>query len=109
MHGGPPVITTLKAHAKLTLSLRITGVRADGYHEIDAEMVSLDVHDVLTIDTGSTGITLDGPFAHGISATDDNLVAKALRLCGVSAAVHMKKLIPSGGRSEEHTSELQSH
>ena len=91
------MITTLKAHAKLTLSLRITGVRDDGYHEIDAEMVSLDVHDVLTIDTGSTGITVDGPFAHGISATDDNLVAKALRLCGVTALVHVSKHIPSGG------------
>ena len=31
----------LSAPAKLTLSLRITGVRDDGYHLIDAEMVSL--------------------------------------------------------------------
>jgi len=91
------VIATLNAHAKLTLSLRVTGVRADGYHEIDAEMVSLDLHDVLTIDTTSTGITLDGPFSHGISASEDNLVVKALRLCGVSAAVHVSKHIPSGG------------
>ena len=36
----------LHAPAKLTLSLRITGVRDDGYHLIDAEMVSLDLHDV---------------------------------------------------------------
>ena len=28
----------LRAPAKLTLSLRITGVRADGYHLLDAEM-----------------------------------------------------------------------
>ena len=27
------------AFAKLTLSLHITGVRADGYHELDAVMV----------------------------------------------------------------------
>ena len=32
-----PVV--LRALAKLTLSLRITGVRPDGYHLIDAEMV----------------------------------------------------------------------
>ncbi len=95
--GGARVIATLNAHAKLTLSLRVTGVRADGYHEIDAEMVSLDLHDVLTIDTSSTGITLDGPFSHGISSSEDNLVAKALRLCGVSASVHVAKHIPSGG------------
>ena len=43
---------TLRAHAKLTLGLRITGVRADGYHLIDAEMVSLDLHDVLTVTPG---------------------------------------------------------
>src|SRR5262249_59402748 len=29
------------AHAKLTLSLHVTGVRADGYHELDALMVRL--------------------------------------------------------------------
>ena len=43
---------TLTAPAKLTLSLRITGVRADGMHLIDAEMISLSLHDVLTIDPG---------------------------------------------------------
>ncbi|MDQ1424937.1 MAG: hypothetical protein QOD72_2435, partial [Acidimicrobiaceae bacterium] len=28
------------APAKLTVSLRVTGVRADGYHLLDAEMVT---------------------------------------------------------------------
>ncbi len=37
----------LFAPAKLTVSLRITGVRDDGYHLIDAEMVSLDFGDRL--------------------------------------------------------------
>ncbi len=91
------MIETLRAHAKLTLSLRVVGVRDDGYHEIDAEMISLDVHDVITIDTSSTGITMSGPFAAGVSSGDDNLVAKALRLCGVDARVHVEKNIPSGG------------
>ena len=39
------------AHAKLTLELRVTGVRDDGYHLLDAEMVSLDVADTLTFAT----------------------------------------------------------
>jgi hypothetical protein len=47
---GDPV--TLRAHAKLTLGLRITGVRDDGYHLIDAEMVSLDLHDLVTLTPG---------------------------------------------------------
>ena len=42
-------MTVVQAHAKLTLSLRINGVRPDGYHLIDAEMVTLDVHDDLEI------------------------------------------------------------
>jgi 4-diphosphocytidyl-2-C-methyl-D-erythritol kinase len=91
------MIETLRAHAKLTLSLRVVGVRDDGYHEIDAEMISLDVHDVLTIDTSSTGISMSGPFAAGLSSGEDNLVAKALRLCGVDAHVNVEKNIPSGG------------
>ena len=43
-HGsGVGVTIELIAPAKLTLGLRITGRRDDGYHLIDAEMVSLDL------------------------------------------------------------------
>ncbi|MDP9464843.1 MAG: 4-(cytidine 5'-diphospho)-2-C-methyl-D-erythritol kinase, partial [Actinomycetota bacterium] len=59
-----PVV--VKAPAKLTLGLRITAVRADGYHLIDAEMVTLDWHDTVTIDPSSTGLTADGPYAAGM-------------------------------------------
>jgi len=88
---------TLAAHAKLTLSLRIVGVRDDGFHLIDAEMVSLALADTVHIDPRGTGITVDGPFAAGVPTTDDNLVARALRLAGRSAAVHIEKQIPNGG------------
>ena len=73
---------TLAAPAKLTLSLRITGVRADGYHLIDAEMVSLAWADTLTITPGGNGLSADGPFAAGMPLDDTNLVARALRLAG---------------------------
>ena len=33
---------TQRALAKLTLSLRVSGVRDDGYHLLDAEMATLD-------------------------------------------------------------------
>ena len=56
-------MSALKANAKLTLSLRITGVRDDGYHLIDAEMVSLDLADDITIAPGDNGIDVDGEFA----------------------------------------------
>ena len=51
----------LHAHAKLTWSLRITGVRDDGYHLLDAEMSTLDLHDVLTVDPSRSGIDVTGP------------------------------------------------
>ena len=47
------------APAKLTLSLRITGVREDGYHLIDAEMVTLDFADELLIEEGEGLVMLD--------------------------------------------------
>ena len=91
------VAVTLSAPAKLTLELRVVGVRADGYHLIDAEMVSLAWADTLTITPGGTGLSADGPFAAGMPLDDSNLVAKALRLAGVDAAVHLHKAIPHGG------------
>lgn len=88
---------TLQAHAKLTLSLHVTGVRDDGFHLIDAEMIELHLADTLHIDPTGEGITVDGPFASGVPTTSDNLIARALRLVGRSAAVHVTKQIPNGG------------
>jgi 4-diphosphocytidyl-2-C-methyl-D-erythritol kinase len=94
--GGP---ITLRAHAKLTLGLRITGVRDDGYHLIDAEMVSLDLHDLVTLTPGGHGIDASGPFCDGIPLDGTNLVARAVRLAGTvdDVGVHLHKLIPHGG------------
>ena len=90
----------LRAHAKLTLSLRITGVRDDGYHLIDAEMVSLDLHDLISLTPGASGITASGPFSEGMPLDDSNLVARAMHLAGdadVDVGVHIDKRIPHGG------------
>src|SRR5262245_23476974 len=87
----------LVAAAKLTLSLRVTGVRADGMHLVDAEMISLSLHDVLTIDPDGDGITTIGRFAAGVPEDGDNLVAKALRLAGRRAHVTIDQRIPHGG------------
>jgi len=88
---------TVEAPAKLTLSLRITGVRDDGYHLIDAEMVTLELADELEISAGGDGLTADGPFADGVPLDDSNLVARALQLTGRSASIHLHKRIPHGG------------
>ena len=100
-HVTVPGPVTVVAPAKLTLTLRITGVRPDGYHTIDAEMVALAWHDTLTITPRPGGdtsrLTASGPFAAGMPLDERNLVAKALHLVGLVADIHLDKQIPHGG------------
>ncbi|MET0904057.1 MAG: 4-(cytidine 5'-diphospho)-2-C-methyl-D-erythritol kinase [Acidimicrobiales bacterium] len=84
----------MQARAKLTRSLRVTGVRADGYHLIDAEMVSLDLADTLTFGDGD-GLVVRGIGAH-VPTDDDNLVKRALHALGLVAHVTVDKRIPAG-------------
>ena len=91
-------MTKIFAPAKLTLSLVITGVRSDGFHLIEAEMVSLDIADEIEITASdTTTITVSGPFASGVPTDSTNLVARALSLAGRNANVHIQKNIPNGG------------
>ena len=85
------------APAKLTTALRVTGVRDDGYHLIDAEMVSLSLADTLRIDGSGDGLTIEtAETGLTVVADDDNLVSRALRAVGRQAAVHLTKRIPAG-------------
>jgi 4-diphosphocytidyl-2-C-methyl-D-erythritol kinase len=92
------VSVTESAPAKLTLSLRITGVRDDGLHELQAEMVTIDLADTLTFSEGSGLTVIDGVVGDlGLDTlTDDNLVDRALALVGRTAAVRLTKRIPVG-------------
>jgi 4-diphosphocytidyl-2-C-methyl-D-erythritol kinase len=86
----------VRAPAKLTLSLRVTGVRADGYHELDAEMVTIDLADELDFADGD-GLTIVGGAGLPVTDGDDNLVRRALRAVGRTAHVTLTKRIPAGG------------
>lgn len=90
-------VAVVRAPAKLTVELRITGVRDDGYHLIDAEMVTLDLADTLTIRPGASGVTYRGPFADGLVGDGHDLVSRALAAVGRTAAVDVVKEIPHGG------------
>lgn len=93
-------MTTEWAPAKLTLTLEVTGVRADGFHELRSEMVSLSLSDALTFTDGSEGLMVvadAGTRSEALPAADDNLVAKALRAVGRTARVRVDKRIPLGG------------
>src|SRR5690606_31702143 len=86
--------TVVTAPAKLTVSLRITGVRADGYHLIDAEMVSVDLSDLLTFSDGD-GLDLHGA-GPDVPTDGSNLVARAPSAVDRRAPVRVDKRIPSG-------------
>ena len=84
------------AFAKLTVSLRITGVRADGYHLIDAEMVSLDLADELVFSVGDGLEVVEAATGLPVELGDDNLVRRALDAVGRTAHVALTKRIPAG-------------
>lgn len=89
--------TVVKAPAKLTLGLRVVGRRADGYHLIDSEMVSLDFCDGLTIAPAEQReLTVDGPASRGVLGGGRNLVTRALEAVGRTASVRLTKNIPAG-------------
>jgi len=88
----------LRAPAKLTRSLRVVGRRPDGYHLLEAEMVSLDWGDDLLIGPGS-GLDLvdQTPWSdQAIPSGPDNLAARALSLVGREASIRLTKRIPAG-------------
>ena len=88
----------VRAHAKLTLSLRVTGVRADGYHLLDAEMITLDLADTLEFSDGDGLEVLytEGPPERELPTGGDNLVLRALVVAGRRARVRLTKRIPAG-------------
>jgi 4-diphosphocytidyl-2-C-methyl-D-erythritol kinase len=66
------------APAKINLTLRVLGRRADGYHELASLVAFADLADTLTLQPGDS-CTLDvtGPFAARSGPGKDNLVLKA--------------------------------
>jgi 4-diphosphocytidyl-2-C-methyl-D-erythritol kinase len=70
----------LRAPAKVNLALEVTGRRADGYHEIDTVMTTLDLADEVRLTPADRfEVRIEGPQAAGIDASDD-LAGRAARL-----------------------------
>jgi len=86
----------VRAPAKLTLSLRITGRRSDGFHTIDAEMVTLDLYDDLALDLSGSGTRLHGTSVEIDVDPNDNLVTRAAALIDRELGVTITKRIPAG-------------
>ena len=68
-----------KAPAKINLTLRVLGRRADGYHELESLVAFAELADTLTLQPGgTTALNVSGPFAGPSGPTADNLVLKAV-------------------------------
>jgi 4-diphosphocytidyl-2-C-methyl-D-erythritol kinase len=69
-----------KAPAKVNLTLRVLGRRADGYHDIESLVAFAGVGDALTFKPGDDlALTVGGPAAAAAGDVADNLVLKAAR------------------------------
>ena len=68
------------APAKVNLTLRVIGRRADGYHTLESLVVFAGVKDRLAIASGQAlGLTVNGPNAAAAGAIGGNLVLRAAR------------------------------
>lgn len=91
------------APAKINLTLRMTGLREDGYHLLESLVVFADVGDRLTVcPAQALELTVDGPFADGVPTDGRNLVLmaaeriRALRGVTAGAAITLTKALPHG-------------
>ena len=86
----------LQAEAKLTVSLHMVGIRSDGYHLLESEMVSLDLSDALELNPDGDGLILHPESTVRVDVSADNLINRALRLVDKRCGVTLRKNIPVG-------------
>lgn len=106
----------VKANAKINLTLDITGVREDGYHDLSSVMQSIDLADTLEITEREDGEIKLYCDKEEIPTDSRNTVYKAaeklLKFAGIQKGVNIKinKLIPSeagmGGGSADAAATL---
>lgn len=70
-----------EGRAKVNLTLRVNGRRADGYHDLESVVAFADCADRLTLTPGADlDLLMSGPLAQACGDTSDNLVLKAAKL-----------------------------
>ncbi len=86
----------VRSPAKINWSLRITGRRPDGFHELETVFQTISLHDTLTFSSADhLSLTCDDPT---IPVDETNLVLRAARALGAPpVAVELHKRIPAGG------------
>lgn len=70
-----------EGRAKVNLTLRVVGRRADGYHDLESVVAFADCADRLTLEPGGElKLATTGPLAAACGVMSDNLVFKAAKL-----------------------------
>lgn len=70
-----------EGRAKVNLTLRVNGRRADGYHDLESVVAFADCADRLTLTPGADlDLLMSGPLAQACGDISDNLVLKAAKL-----------------------------
>ncbi len=97
------MILELKAPAKLNLFLKITGKRADGYHELESLFAKIDLCDVIKIRVAERfKITASGEFAHELPDAENNLITRVIDFfarefeTSPNLEIELTKNIPTG-------------
>lgn len=85
-----------RSYAKINWALRITGRRADGFHDLETVFQTISLHDELTfLLSDRLSLTCDDP---SIPVDESNLVIRAARAVGSApVAIELRKRIPAGG------------
>jgi len=85
---------SLPAPAKINLYLHVTGLRQDGYHELDSLVSFAGIHDTLhLVPADNLSLVIEGPFGQDLPSSSNNLVLKAAiklrKETGVKNGAHM--------------------
>lgn len=82
-----PASLTTRARAKVNLTLRVLGRRADGYHELESLVAFAGVGDALSLEPGpELALTIAGPCGGGLPVDDSNLILRAARALAAETA-----------------------
>lgn len=116
----PDGALAVAAPAKINLFLHVLDRRADGYHRLDSLIAFAELGDCVEVaPADDLTLAVEGPFAPGLSAGEDNLVLRAARSLSAAAggrvpgaAIRLSKNLPVasgiGGGSSDAAATLKA-
>ena len=88
------------AYAKINLALHVRRRLPNGYHDLETIFAFLDKGDRISVHEGKdVTLAIEGPFSHGLSGSDNLVIAATVLLAKISgtpkgARLHLDKQLP---------------